>query len=170
MSIKNTCVLLYSSHQNLERDFSLLRAQSFNMKTVSIIGKGQLHKDLATGLYISRGQVHYQGNQAQFWNGLWANLNGAGFFSIPGIGVLLAAGPIAYSLAKEHGNIEVGNNLSVLGFTLFNIGIPINSIRYYEKSVNSEKLLLIIHGLRSDVERVCQLLHSPTQQVTMHMA
>ena len=170
MSIKNTCVLLYSSHQNLERDFNFLQTQSFNMKTVSIVGKGKPHTDLATGLYLSRGQIHYQGDQASFWNALWASLNGAGFFSIPDIGLLLAAGPIVSSLTKEHGGIDVGNNLSVLGFSLFHIGIPVNSIRHYEKAVSSEKFLLIVHGLRSDVEQACQLLHSTTQQVTVHMA
>ena len=170
MSKKNTCALLYSSQQNLEQDVNTLQTQSFDMKAVSIIGKVRLHKTHATGLYISAGQIHYQGDQARLWNDLWADLNGAGFFSVPDYGALVAAGPIAHSLAKKYEDIEVGNGLSVLGFALFNIGIPIDSIRHYEKAVNSEKLLLIVHGLRNDVEQACQLLHSSTQQVTVHMA
>lgn len=170
MSIKNTCVLLYSSQQNLERDVRTLQTHAFDMKAVSVVGKEPQNKTQVTGLYVSRGEVHYQGNKTPFWNDLWTHLNGAGFFSVPDVGVLLAAGSIALSLVKEYEGIDVGKGLSVLGFALFNIGIPIDSIRHYEKAVNSEKCLLIVHGLRSDVERACQLLHSSTQQVTVHMA
>lgn len=167
---KNTCVLLYSNHKNLERDINVLQTQSFDMNAVSIIGKVQQHKTLVTGLYTMGGQIRYQGNQARFWNDLRAILNGAGFFSVPDFGALIAAGPIVHLLTKEYGDMEVGNGLSVFGLALFSMGIPINSIRHYEKSVNSEKFLLIIHGLHNDIELACQLLHSKTQQVTVHMA
>jgi hypothetical protein len=170
MSKKSTCVLLYSNHKNLEQDVSTLQNRSFDMKAVSIVGKVEQHKTHATGLYITAGQIRYQGNQDSFWNGLWLRLNGAGFFLLPDLGVLLAAGPIAHLLTKEYAGIDVGSGLSVLGQAFFGIGIPIDSIHQYEKSVNSEKLMLIIHGLHSDVEFACQLLHSKTQQVTVHLA
>ncbi len=170
MSKNNTCVLLYSSQQNLKHDVNALQTQSFDMKTVSIVGKVQQHKIHATGLYVTGGQMRYQGNQDRFWNSLWTRLNGAGFFLLPDLGALVAAGPIAYLLTKKYADIDVGGGLSVLGQAFFSIGIPIDSIRQYEKSVNSEKLLLIIHGQHSDIELACQLLHSKTQQVTVHMA
>jgi len=170
MSKKSTCVLLYSNHKNLEQDVNALQTRSFDMKAVSIVGKVQQHEIHATGLYITGGQIRYQGNQDSFWNALWIRLSGAGFFLLPDLGVLLAAGPIAHLLTNEYAGIDVGSGLSVLGQAFSSIGIPVDSIRQYEESVNSEKLMLIIHGLHSDVEFACQLLHSKTQQVTVHMA
>ncbi len=170
MSKKNTCVLLYSNHKNLELDINALQTQSFDMNAISIVGKVQQHKTLVTGLYTMGGQIRYLGDQARFWNNLWAILNGAGFFSVPGFGAIITAGPIVHLLTKKYGDIQVGNDLSVFGLALFSMGIPLNSIRHYEKSVNSKKFLLIIHGLHNDVELACQLLHSKTQQVTVHMA
>lgn len=170
MSKKSTCVLLYSNHKNLEQDVNALQTRSFDMRTVSIVGKVPQHKTHATGLYITDGQIRYQGSQGSFWNGLWIRLSGAGFFLLPALGALVAAGPIAHLLTKEYTGIDVGSGLSVLAQAFFGIGIPVNSICQYEESVNSGKLMLIIHGLHGDIEFACQLLHSKTQQVTVHMA
>jgi hypothetical protein len=170
MSKKYTCVLLYSNHESAEQDTKLLQAQDFDMDTVSIVSWSHHHKTQALGLYTAGGQMRFHGDHARFWENLWNTLNGVAFFWTADFGVLIAAGSIVNLLAQKHEDVDVGQHFSILGSALFSIGIPKNSIRQYEHSIQSENLLLIVHGQHDDVERACQLLHSKTQQVTVHMA
>ncbi len=155
MSKKNTCILLYSRLQNLEQGINKLQTHNFDMESVSVLGNGQ---------------TSFQGKPVRSSNDLWSKLNAADFFLLHDFGEVLAAGPLVHLLTKENEETEVICGLSVLGQALFSIGIPVDSIRQYEKSVHTGKFLLIIHGSHDDVERACQLLHSKTQQVTVHMA
>lgn len=170
MSKKNTCILLYTRLQNLEQGINTLQTHNFDMKSVSILGKGQTHKILAAKSCMTDEQASFQGRSIRSKNGLWSKLNDADFFLLHDFGEVVAAGPIVHLLTKGHEDTEVICGLSVPGQALFSIGIPIDSIRQYEKSVHTGKFLLIIHGSHDDVERACQLLHSKTQQVTVHMA
>jgi len=163
MSKKNTCVLLYSSQQSLEQDIDKLQTHNFNMKSVSIVGRGQMRKNHTTKSCVTNEKTHFQNNQR-------ARLNAAGGFLFHEFGAIVAAGSIVHLLAKDHEDTGIVSGLRVLTLALFSFGIPMNSIRQYEKSVNAGKCLLIIHGSLDDVERACQLLHSETQQVTVHMA
>ena len=167
---KNTCVLLYSSPQAAEQGIEKLQIQAFNMKTVSILGKGSQNEEHTIGLYSSGEQLHFKGAQATFWESLWSRLNGASFFWLPDFGPLAAAGPIVSLLVEVQESIEVGGSFNVLVEALFSMGIPRDSIIDYEGAAKAGKIMLIVHGLRSDVERACYILHSETQQVAVHMA
>lgn len=170
MHTKNTCVLLYPGLQAAEQGMEKLQTQVFNMETVSVVGKGYHNEEHPIGLYTSGERLRFMGVQASFWENLWSQLSGASFFWLPDFGPLVATGPIVNLFMKGQKDIEVGGGLSVLGMALFNMGIPRDSISQYEKAVKAEKLLLMVHGKRRDVERACQLLHSETQQVTVHIA
>jgi hypothetical protein len=146
MSNKNTCILLYSNQQGLEQDIRKLLTHDFDMSAVSIVGTRQSHRN------------HIAGPDA------------SDHFSFHEFGTLIAAGAIVHLLIKEHEDTAVISGLSVLAQALLGIGIPMDSIRQYEKSVNSGDFLLIVHGSHNDVERACLLLHSESQQVTVHMA
>jgi len=146
MSNKNTCILLYSSQLSLERDINKLLTHNFNMDTVSIVCSRQRHKSLIAGS------------------------DTANHFSFHEFDTLLTAGPIVHLQLKENEYTGVIRGHSILAQMLIGIGIPMDSIRQYEKSVNAEDFLLIIHGSRNDVEHACQLLHSKSQQVTVYMA
>jgi len=170
MSKKYTCVLLYSNHERAEQDTKLLQMRDFDMNTVSVVSRNHHDNTHALGLYATAGQIRFHGDHARFWESLWNTLNGAAFFWTADFDVLIAAGSIVHLLTQQRDDIDVGQHFSILGSALFSIGIPKNSIRQYEHSIQSENLLLIVHGQHDDVERACQLLHSKTQQVTVHMA
>lgn len=170
MSKKNTCVLLYSSQQDAEQGIDKLQKQAFNMETLSIVGKGYHNEEHPIGLYTSGEQLRFKGAQATFWEHLSNQLSGAAFFWLPDFGPLAAAGPIVSLLAEGQESIEVGGGLSLLAVEFFSMGIPRDSISQYEKAIKLGKIMLIVHGMRSDVELACQILHSETQQVAVHMA
>lgn len=98
-------------------------------------------------------------------------LFGWAFFWIPGIGPLIAAGPlVATILAGLEGAAAVGG-LSALGAALFSIGIPKDSIVTYETALKVEKYLLIVHGTQDEVTRAKEMLSGhPGAQVHTHMA
>ena len=46
------------------------------------------------GFYNTGDRMMYWGKMGAFWGGLWGMLFGAAFLVIPGIGPIIAAGPI----------------------------------------------------------------------------
>lgn len=167
---KNTCVLLYSNQQATEQGIEELHTQTFNMETVSVLGKGFQNDERAIGLYTSGEQLRFSGVQTTLWQKLWTQLSGASFFWLADFGPLAVAGPIIRLLVEGQESIEVGGGFTALGEALFSMGIPRDSIVDYETAVKAGKILLIVHGARSDVEHACHILHSETQQVAVHMA
>ena len=64
------------------------------MKKLSIVGKDYHTEEHVVGYYTTGNRMLYWGKIGAFWGGFWGLLFGAGFFWVPGIGQLLAAGPI----------------------------------------------------------------------------
>ncbi|PCJ87401.1 MAG: DUF1269 domain-containing family protein [Thiotrichaceae bacterium] len=170
MSEKNTCVSIYSSHQSAEQALGELRVEGLDVQQISIVGKGYQNEEHPVGFYTTGEHIYYQGVQTAFWSNLQKLLSSASFFWLPGFGTLATAGFIVRLLVEGQESIEVGGGFNVLGKSLFSMGIPRDSIVDYEQAIKAGKILLIVHGMRSDVERAYHILHSKTQQVAVHMA
>jgi hypothetical protein len=70
---------------------------------------------------------------------------------IPGLGPILAAGPVvAWIVAGLEGAVELGA-LGALGAGLYSIGIPKDSIVEYETALKTDQFLLIVHGTAAEV-------------------
>jgi hypothetical protein len=70
---------------------------------------------------------------------------------IPGLGPILAAGPVvAWIVAALEGAVEVGA-LGALGAGLYSIGIPKDSVVKYETALKADQFLLIVHGTAAEV-------------------
>jgi hypothetical protein len=96
-------------------------------------------------------------------------LFGSAFFLIPGLGPILAAGPVVtWIVAALEGAVLVGG-VSALGAGLFSLGIPKDSILKYEESVKAGKFLLIAHGTADEVQRARNILqNSGAEQINLH--
>ena len=80
-------------------------------------------------------------------------LFGSAFFLIPGIGPLLAAGPlVGWIIGALEGAIVVGG-VSALGAGLYSIGIPKDSIIEYETQIKAGKFVVIAHGSPGEVAK-----------------
>jgi uncharacterized membrane protein len=72
---------------------------------------------------------------------------------IPGIGPLLAAGPlVGWIVGALEGAVVVGG-LSALGAGLYSIGISKDSIIEYETQIKAGKFVVIAHGSSEEVSR-----------------
>ena len=93
------------------------------------------------------------GKTGAFWGGFWGLLFGSAFFAIPGIGPVLAAGPVvAWIVGALEGAVLVGG-VSAIGAGLYGIGIPKDSVVQYELALKTDKYLLVVHGAAAEVEK-----------------
>ena len=98
MSDTNSCVGIYKTHREAEQAIKDLEKAGFNMKQLSIVGKGYHTEEDAIGYYNTGDRVKFWGKQGAFWGGLWGILFGAAFFWIPGVGPLAVAGPLVSTI------------------------------------------------------------------------
>jgi hypothetical protein len=111
----------------------------------------------------------YWGKVGAFWGGFWGLLFGSAFFLIPGLGPILAAGPVvAWIVAGLEGAVEVGA-LGALGAGLYSIGIPKDSIVKYETALKTDRFLLIAHGTAAEVAKTKDIIETThPAQLGMH--
>jgi len=88
---------------------------------------------------------------------------------IPGIGPIIAAGPIvAWIIGALEGAVVVGG-ISALGAGLFSLGIPKDSVVKYETSIKAGKFLLIAHGTTDEVQQARNVLQSTgAEEINVH--
>ncbi len=96
--------------------------------------------------------------------------SGAGLFIIPGIGPILAAGPIvAVIVSALEGAVVVGA-LSALGAGLVGLGVPHDSVLQYETALKAGKFLVLAHGSRQEAQHAKDILmNDGLAAPTMHL-
>jgi uncharacterized membrane protein len=166
MSDKNAVVAIYDSHTQAETALKELQRSGFDMKKLSIVGKDYHTEEDVVGYYNAGDRMKRWGKVGAFWGGFWGLLFGAAFFTIPGLGPILVAGPlVAWIIGALEGAVVVGG-ISALGAGLYSIGIPKDSIVQYETAVKSDKFLLLAHGTADEVEKAKGIMRG-TQPITL---
>jgi len=147
---KNSAVVaVYDSHEDAEKAVRDLQESGFDMKKLSIVGKDYQTQEDVIGYYTTGDRMKSWGKTGAFWGGLWGLLFGSAFFLIPGIGPLLAAGPLVGWIV---GAVVVGG-LSALGAGLYSIGLSKDSIIQYETQIKAGKFVVIAHGSTDEVSK-----------------
>jgi hypothetical protein len=167
---ENSVIALFDQHTQAEEGVRELQEAGFDMKSLSIVGKGYHTDENVVGYYTTGDRMKYWGANGAFWGGIWGLLFGSAFFMIPGIGPLVAAGPIvAWIVAALEGAAVVGG-LSAIGAGLYSIGIPEKSILKYETSLKAGKFMLLVHGTADQVTRAKAILASAgASETQLHM-
>lgn len=156
----NSVVAVFNTHDQAENAVKELEKAGFDMKLLSIVGKGYHTEENVVGYYNAGDRMLYWGSQGAFWGGFWALLFGSGFFLVPGVGPLLVAGPLVAAFVSVLESAVLVGGFSALGAALVSIGIPNNSIVQYEASIKSGQFLMVAHGSAEEVERAKVLLGS----------
>ena len=169
MTSKNSCVAVYKTHEEAEEGVKELQKAGFDMKKLSITGKGDHSDEHVVGYYNTGDRVKFWGKWGLFWGGIFGLLFGSAFFVIPTIGTIAVAGPLVSSLVGALEGAALYGGLSALGAALYSIGIPKDSIIEYETALRADKFLLIVHGTRDEVERARDILQNNADaDVTVH--
>jgi len=160
MSTQNSVVAVYPTHTEADQAVKELQRGGVDLHKLSIVGKGYHTEEHAVGYYNMGDRMKYWGKVGAFWGGFWGLLFGSAVFIIPGLGPILAAGPVvAWIVAGLEGAVEVGA-LGALGAGLFSIGIPKDSIVKYEAALKTDQFLLIAHGTAEEVAKAKDIIES----------
>jgi uncharacterized membrane protein len=161
---KNAIVAVYNTHEEAEKAVRELQRSGFDMHKLSIVGKDYHTEEDVVGYYSTGDRMMAWGKTGAFWGGLWGMLFGSAFFLIPGVGPLLAAGPlVGWIVGALEGAALVGG-LSALGAGLFSIGIPKDSVIQYETQIKAGKFVVIAHGSASEMNDAKRTLAATSQQ------
>jgi heat induced stress protein YflT len=146
-------VALYDTHTEAEAAVRELQKSGFDMQKLSIIGKDYYTEEEVVGYYTTGDRMKAWGKAGAFWGGLWGMLFGAAVFMIPGIGPLLAAGPVVGWIVGALEGAAVVGGLSALGAGLFSVGIPKDSVIKYEAQIKAGKFVVVAHGSLDEVSK-----------------
>jgi uncharacterized membrane protein len=153
MNSKNSVAAIYDTHEQAEHAVKELQESGVNMKSLSIVGRDTHTEEHVVGYYTAGDRMKYWGGVGAFWGGFWGLLFGSGLFFIPGLGPILAAGPIvAWIVAGLEGAVAVGG-VSAIGAGLVSIGIPKDSVLKYDVALKTDKYVLVVHGTPEEVEK-----------------
>jgi hypothetical protein len=169
MSGKNAVVAVYGTHVEAEEAVKELQRAGTDMRILSIVGKDTHTDERAVGYYNTGDRMKYWGKTGAFWGGVWGLLFGSAFFLIPGIGPVLAAGPVVAWIVGALESAALVGGVSAIGAGLYSIGIPKDSVVQYELAIKTDKFLVMVHGTASEVEKARDVLQSTRPiSVTMH--
>jgi len=168
---QNSAVALFDQHTQAEAGVKELQESGFDMKMLSIVGKEYHMDENVVGYYTTGDRMAYWGKNGAFWGGIWGLLFGSAFFMIPGIGPIVAAGPIiGWIVAALEGAVVVGG-ISAVGAGLYSVGIPKNSVLNYETSLKAGKFMLVVHGTVDEVTRAKEILATHgASETQLHVA
>jgi len=171
MSTQNSVVAVYRTHTEADQAVKELQRGGVDMHNLSIVGKGYHTDEQVVGYYNTGDRMKYWGKVGAFWGGFWGLLFGSALFVIPGLGPILAAGPVvAWIVAGLESAVAVGG-LGVLGAGLYSIGIPKDSIVKYETALKTDQFVLIAHGTAAEVARAKDIIETThPAQLDLHSA
>lgn len=133
----DTAIAVFADHNAAEAAVKKLASAGFEMKDLSVVGKGYHTEEKVTGFYNVGDRVKFWGARGAFWGGLWGWFLGGLFMTIPIIGHVVVLGYLgAMAISAVEGAVMVGG-MSALGAALFSIGIPKDSVIQYEAAVKS---------------------------------
>jgi hypothetical protein len=149
MAGKNTAAYgIYRERASLERGVDALRAANFRAEDISVLFPDNVGtKDFAheKGTKAPEGATAGGASGAAI-GGVLGWLAGIGAIAIPGVGPLIAAGPVMAALA----GVGVGGAIGGLTGALVGMGIPEYEAKRYEGMIKEGGFLLSVHADNSE--------------------
>jgi uncharacterized membrane protein len=162
----------YQDEQSAEQVLQHLLKAEIPMERISVLGQASASGDDPLGIYYPKlgDRMTGWGKMGALWGGLWGLLTGAlGMFLIPGVGPMIAAGPIAEALIGAAGGASIGGGVlagagavSQLGVAVHRMGVPAEKIEQYHERLEQGEYLVMLIVDAEEVERWRQKL-SQTQ-------
>ena len=146
MEKHNLPVYVFNTHVEAEEAVKALSKSGYDVKKLSIIGKGYHTEETPIGFYTMGDRIKSWGGMGAFWGSIWGLLIAPAVFFLPGFGLVAMAGPIVATLvAALEGAVLVGG-VSAIGAALMQIGVPKDQIMKYETALKVDKYVLMVHG------------------------
>jgi hypothetical protein len=149
---------VFNTHADAEEAIRALGHSGFDMKKLSLVGKGYHSEEKPMGFYTVGDRIKAWGSTGAFWGGIWGLLLAPAVFVLPGLGVVGMAGPLVAALVGALEGAVVVGGLSALGAALTQIGVPKDQVIKYEAALKVDKYLLAVHGSSAEQEKAREVL------------
>ncbi len=160
---QSVAVASFADHTLAEGAVKRLTGAGFDIKSLSLVGKGYHTDEKVVGFYNVGDRVKFWGSRGAFWGGFWGLFFGGMFMLVPVVGHVVVLGYLAATaVSVVEGAIVVGG-LSALGAALYSIGIPKDSVIEYETALKADAFLVMVHGDAAQIERATSILATGAQ-------
>jgi len=149
---------LFNNHQDAENAIQLLSRSGFDVKKLSLVGKGYHTEEHPLGFYTAGDRIKTWGGTGAFWGGIWGMLLAPAVFFLPGLGLVAMAGPFVAALVGGLEGALVVGGLSALGAALTQLGVSKDQAIKYEIAIKMDKFVLMVHGDAQDQEKARAVL------------
>jgi len=167
----DSVVAVFADHNAAEAAVKKLTAAGFEMKKLSVVGKGYQTDEKVVGFYNIGDRVKFWGLRGAFWGGLWGLFFGGLFMTIPAVGPVVVLGYLATVAITAIENAVIVGGMSALGAALYSVGIPKDSIIQYETALKADSFLVMAHGPADEIARAKTILGtSNATRVDVHSA
>ncbi len=136
--------------------------RDFPMDSISMLGRASSSGDDLLGIsYNNVGdKMKSWGAMGAFWGGLWGLLSGAaGMFILPGLGAIVAAGPIVEAIAGVISGAAVGGGvmagaaaISELAVAIHQVGVPEEKLHHLHEAIQQGHYVVILRCAAEETE------------------
>jgi hypothetical protein len=158
MENTDTVVAVFTDHPAAETAVKKLTAAGFEMKNLSVVGKGYHTDEKVVGFYNTGDRIKFWGTRGAFWGGFWGLFLGGLFVAVPVVGQVVVLGYLAAIVIGAIENAVIVGGLSALGAALYSIGIPKDSVIQYETALKTDSFLVMAHGSAEEIVRAKTIL------------
>ncbi len=158
METADTVIAVFTDHHAAEAAVKQLTVGGFEMKNLSVVGKGYHTEEKVVGFYSAGDRIKFWGTRGAFWGGLWGLFFGGLFMVIPVVGHVIVLGYLAVVALSGIESAVVVGGLSALGAALYSIGVPRDSVIQYEAAVKADGFLVMAHGTAAEMARAKAIL------------
>jgi len=158
MEITDSVVAVFSDHAAAETAVKKLAAAGFDIKNLSVVGKGYHTDEKVVGFYNIGDRVKFWGTRGAFWGGFWGLFLGGLFVTVPVVGQVVVLGYFASLVVAAIENAVVVGGISALIAALYSVGVPKDSVIQYETAVKTDSFLVMAHGPAAEIERAKTIL------------
>lgn len=158
METTNSVVAMFGDHVAAEAAVKKLAASGFDMKNLSVVGKGYHTEEKVMGFYNAGDRIKFWGVRGAFWGGLWGMFLGGLFVTVPVVGPVVVVGYLAAIALSALETAAVVGGLSALSAALYGIGVPKDSVIQYEAAVKADGFMVMAHGTAEEMARAKAIL------------
>jgi hypothetical protein len=158
MQNTDTVIAIFPDHSSAETAIKKLTAAGFEMKNLSVVGKGYHTDEKVIGFYNTGDRVKFWGTRGAFWGGFWGLFLGGLFVAVPAVGQVVVLGYLASIMFAAIENAVIVGGISALAAALYSIGVPKDSVIQYETALNTDSFLVTAHGPAAEMARARTIL------------
>ncbi len=144
-AVSEAVVAVFPDHAAAEEAVRKLSTAGFDIKHLSVVGKGYHIEEQVMGFYNQGDRIRFWGTRGAFWGGLWTLFFGGVVLTMPIVGPVVALGYLAGAIVLAvEGAVMVGG-FSAIAAALYGLGIPENTVLEYQTAIETDSFLVMAH-------------------------